>query len=81
MWVDMAICSSFELSSCHGGAFFEINVDVTGVLEYVFEEIVEVDDPLFDHWQYCVDNWFVIDYHVGEIERAIVQVNLDRLIP
>ena len=81
MWIDMAVCSSFELSSRHSGAFFEINVDVTGVLEYVFEEVVEVNYPLFDHGQYCVDNGLVINDHVGEVERAIVQVNLDRLIP
>ena len=81
MWIDMAVCSSFELSSRHSRAFFEINVDVTGVLKYVFEEVVEVDYPLFDHGQYCVDNGLVIDYHVGEVKRAIVQVNLDRLIP
>ena len=81
MWVEMAVCGSFDLSCCHGGAFFEIYVDVTLVLEYIFEVIVEVDYPLLDHWQYCVDDGFVIDYHVCEVERAIVQVNLDRLIP
>ena len=80
MWVEMAVCGSFDLGCCHGGAFFEIYVDVTFVLEYIFEEIVEVNDPLFDHRQYCVDDGLVIDDHVGEVERAIVQVNLDRLV-
>ena len=81
MRVQMAVCRSFELSRRHSRTFFEINVDVSLVLEYIFEEVVEVYDPLFDHGQYHVDNGLVIDDHVGEVERAIVQVDLDWLVP
>ena len=49
MRVQMAVCRSFKLSRRHSRAFFEINVDVSLVLEYIFEEVVEVYDPLFDH--------------------------------
>ena len=81
MWVQMAVCRSFKLSRRHSRAFFEINVDVSLVLEYIFEEVVEVYDPLFDHGQYHVDDGLVIDDHVSEVERAIVQVDLDWLVP